>query len=263
MKYITSILIIFLFIHSSKADCGSSGLEIFPTGQTLAENPIIMIQGGFQNFEYLNKLGKDYSIKLENEKESINLILDEICKTEASYLQMFFKTETKLTSGNKYKLNIKTPKTIEYLPSMSALGKYSISEFEWVVSNKKTAKPFFKKDPKLVERVFTAYGCGAKAFTIFDYKIEDNNDVLFLTELVEIESNFTQLAYIPSIDGKIKVGHNMCYGAFRYSCRNKNYKVRFRIRDINGEFSENWTDWIKFKEPSYSTVRKIFQTITK
>ncbi len=253
MKYILSFLLIFITFYSSTADCGSSGIQIFPTENTIWENSRIMIQGDFSYFEYLETLGKEYSIQLKNEEQSINLILEEVCKTEASYLQLFFKPETKLTAGKKYKLNIELPPKLKDYTLLSGINSHFKREFEWTVSNKKTSKPYFKKEPKLVEKKFVAYGCGPEIFAIFDYKLNNNNEVLFLTELIEIESNFTQMAYIPSFEGKIKVGHGMCQGAFRYSCRSKKYKVRFRIMDAAGNFSRDWTDWIKFDEPKYSS----------
>ena len=122
----------------------------------------------------------------------------------------------------------------------------------WQVIEKKSTKPKFKKAPIIVEYILNPYGCGDEIYTVFDFQLEGQKEVLFMTELVELESNNTQLAYITEQEGKIKVGKGMCSGAFWYSWQNKKCKLRFRIVDSAGNYSENWTNWIEFEKPKYS-----------
>lgn len=255
MKELITFLLLYICIFSTNADCGSSGLQVFPSGEVLYPNSLIMIQSDWSYEKVMRGLGDEIPVYLGNEKHTIHLLVNEVCDTETGYFQVFLEPKSKLPVGEKFQLYIENH-NIEWIDMRSIYG--FPQNFEWRVSDReKLNPPSFSSKPRFVECVFNAYGCGCEQNAVFQFKTTNKSDILFLAEVVNVETNETQMAYIPPKENKIFVGRGMCGGPFGFEFHKK-YKVRFRIRDSAGNFSKDWSNWIEFKSPSPSMISSIF-----
>ncbi len=103
--------------------------------------------------------------------------------------------------------------------------------------------------PKEKSKSYIHAGCGPEINVNFQYQITEKSEYLFKATVKNISKGTTTVYCVPSREGLIKIGQNMCFGAFRL-VNGKNFEVRFSVIDASGNETPLTGPSIKFSAPS-------------
>jgi hypothetical protein len=249
MKNFIIYIIFPLFFTDCFADCGDRGMRFLPLKKEISLNSIFIIEG-YLNSQVTVKSFKNRNVFLKSENE-ILITLNLIEILESKYVsQAVFKANQVLLPNTKYEL---------FIPNLTEMEKIEMSEYN---SFSKKNEPIHWQTTNLFEQngidsslkiVYNknevkSYGCGNSVKSVFDVRCNDNSEMFFKTELIEITTGEKTIMYLTKEDdGKIYVGKGMCGGPFIYKVNNK-YKVRFVPTNTDGKTLEK-TEWFEFKSP--------------
>ncbi len=159
MKLLLSLTIGILFSTSVFAYCGANYLSIFPSGNTIKQNSIFVLDGYAQSQKVILGLNKKHAIYLKSGNEKIKLIVIETCVGQYQLTQAILKPEKELIAGNEYTL------FIDSLPEFERLNKYNTKTKKYeainykVISEKDEEKPFVSEKPKELNKSLIRFGC--------------------------------------------------------------------------------------------------------
>jgi len=247
----TGLIILFaLFLTSSAfADCEDTGIRVFPEGETLGQNSIIVLEGYAESQKIILGLNKKYPVYFKSGEKKVNLMVKEICIGQYYLTQALLTPETKLESGLEYTL------CIDSLPNQEAFTRYNYksNKLEFikykVVDRSDTDNPILLSKPKVLKKILEFYGCGDVDFVVFDFHVKDSSDLIIKTIVKNLASGKESAYYLEPRNNQIYVGHDMCSGAFVFDNSSK-YEVEFSILDTSGNLTL-WTgERIKFTKPT-------------
>ena len=252
MKTFLIIFISALSIMSLNAKCSYNGLTVFPTGKTLRQNSIIVIDGYLGSYAVIIGLNKKHPVFLVNEKQKVKLNVKEILNGEFGLTQAVLIPDTILTVGLDYTL------VIDSLPSYEKLYRWN-SNFSRrepivykVVDGLDTTKPVFKKIPQEIKKSIIELGCGPEIFVVFECNVIDSSECLIKATVKSKKTGKETSYYVEPENGILNIGHGMCSGAFVFDEGDK-YEIEFSIMDSSGNFNL-WTgNRIKFTKPIYKS----------
>lgn len=252
MKQLLTIIIGLFCTATVYADCAGSGLSVFPSGQTIKQNSIFVIDGYAESQYVILGLNKKHDIYLKSGNKKIKLLVTEICVGQFYLTQAILKPETGLEAGLEYTMYIDNlPNDEHFGNNNSTTHKYKLVSYK-VVAEKDTEKPQLTSRPKELNKTFAYYGCGPSTYVIFSNPAKDKSDIIVKTTVKSLKTGKTTSYYIQPDSNKIKVGHGMCSGAFDFDESN-NYEVEFSFMDSCGNLSI-WTgERIKFTKPTKET----------
>ncbi len=243
MKSIIFILSFILCTTNASADCAGGGISIWPSGKFLNQNSIIVIDGYASSQDLVKMLAKKYPIYLKSGESKVKLNVTEILIGEFYLTQVVLATNEKLEIGKVYEIYI------DNLPDFEELlikwnPKTSIHEkINWIVTEgSDTVVPKWTQKPKEVNKTLVEYGCGPEKFVNFAIKVEEQSEFLIKTTVTSKKTKKQTSFYLEPSSALLKVGHDMCSGAFLFDQGNK-YEVTFDIMDASG----NFTSWIDEK----------------
>ena len=249
MKTVISTIIILFLTAYVYADCESNGLSVFPTGKTLRQNSIIVIEGYGDSQTIISDLNKKYPVYLKSGEKKVCLKVIETCIGQYHLTQAVLKPDTLLEAGLDYEIQI------DNLPEFESLNRYNSETKEWepikfkVTSGNDTEEPFVSSIPKETEKKLYYYGCGPSTHVVFKSVVKDSSEIIIKTTVTNMKSGIECTYYIQPNKNKIEVGHGMCSGAFIFDDGLK-YEVSFSFMDASG----NMTNWkgkkIKFTKPT-------------
>lgn len=243
MKKLLILVFVFFYGFSLFAKCGPGGIWVFPKGDEISKNSILMIEGNERTQKTIKQLkagnqaylkGGDHIVKLE----VVNIYIGEYGLTQA-----ILKPKEELMLGKEYTLTIDSVGRFDQIHKMGTYGKLISWKVKDSIDNE---KPLWRSEmlPKFLNTSSTRYGCGPAIFAHFQVKINDASETLIKTEVMDLKTNESTIYYLTSKDGKIAVGHGMCSGAFALS-KNGKYKVRFDLLDASGNSFGKWSEWTK------------------
>lgn len=253
MKQLLSILIGLFCTVTVYADCAGEGLWIFPSGQTIKQNSIFILDGYAESQKVILGLNKKHNIYLKSGNKKIKLIVAEICVGQFYLTQAVLKPETELEAGLEYTMYI------DNLPEYERFNKYNKKTQKYeqvtykVVAEIDNEKPQLTTKPKELKKTLVHYGCGPSIHVIFSSPIKDNSDVIVKTTLKNPKTGIETTYYIQPDGDKIKVGHGMCSGAFNFEDKGNNYEVEFSFMDASGNLTAWIGERIKFSKPTKET----------
>ncbi|MFK7774171.1 MAG: hypothetical protein AB8F94_18615 [Saprospiraceae bacterium] len=239
MKKLSILFFVFFYSISLFADCGMSGLWVFPKGGEIAKNSIIMIEGYAASQKIINNLDGKNSAYLQSENHIVKLKVEIIKKGGFGLTQAILKPQELLKVGEEYWLKIDGLNE-----RMNKVDSYRNQKTKWKVKNEiDTKNPFWKSEmrPKFLNTTYIEYGCGPEIFAHFQVKINDDSETLVKTEVMDLKTKVSTIYYLTSKAGKISIGHGMCSGAFSLS-KNGKYKVRFDLMDASGNSFGRWSE---------------------
>jgi hypothetical protein len=252
MRQLITIIIGLFCTTSSYADCAGTGLSVFPSGLTIKQNSIFVLDGYAESQNVILGLNKKHNIYLKSGNKRIKLLVIEICVGEFYLTQAVLKPETELEAGLEYTMYI------DNLPQYESFNKYNRTTHKYepvtykVVSEKDLEKPQLLTKPKELKKTLVQYGCGPSIHVIFSNPAKDNSDLIIKTTVKNLKTGKETTYYIEPNGDKIKVGHSMCSGAFDYDA-SINYEVEFSFMDASGNLTK-WTgERIKFTKPTKPT----------
>jgi len=253
MKQILTIIIGLLCSLSVYADCAGTGLSIFPSGQSIKQNSIFVLDGYAESQNVILGLNKKHNIYLKSGYKKIKLLVTEICVGQFYLTQAVLKPETELEAGLEYTM------FIDSLPEYESFNKYNKTTHKYepvtykVIAEKDNDKPQLTTIPKELNMTLVHYGCGPSIHVVFSNPAKDVSDIIVKTTVNDLTTGIETTYYIQPDGDKIKVGHSMCSGAFDFDDNNNNYEVEFSFMDASGNLTA-WTgDRIKFSKPTKET----------
>ena len=135
MKRLILLFIILTINFSAKAECTSSGINVWPTQQNISTNSIFVIEGYAQSQELIRQLNKKNKVYLKCSSEIIPIKVLRILEGQYSLTQAILKPEKDLQIGKTYELHIDN------------LGMFDIDEYKvvkWTVNSEQDIeKPIF------------------------------------------------------------------------------------------------------------------------
>ncbi len=249
MKYLYCFL---LFISvQAKADCGASGISVFPEQEEIYENSIFTIEGYYFSQEMVKDLDSNYTAYLVSKTEKIKLNILNRYQGMMDLYKVLLKPADPLTLGEVYELKIEDEKgnsSTEVLTRYNSVSK-KYEKISWKVSKKADQKvPTWDQEVKHKENTMTMFGCGPANYSIFETSISDQSEILIFAEVKNVKSGKINSYLVPyDKHGMIILGHGMCSGPFTYSS-GLSYEVRFKPMDECGNYGPG-TLWYSFKNP--------------
>jgi len=247
MKHLLFLLLSLFPLGQIAAKCANNGLNVFPSGSSIRANSLILLEGYGESQQIIKGLNKEYAVYLISGNEKIKLFVNEINEGSYRVSQALLLPEKALTEEKIYTL------VIDNLPSQERLQRYNakVGDFEninWTVNAADTEKPTIKTKIKESGKSYEVYGCGPTTYVIFDCNALDNGELLCKTTLKNLKTGQVQVYYLPVENGKIQVGHGMCFGAFSFE-ENTTYKVGFEIMDASINIAKNSRQTLKIIPP--------------
>jgi len=248
MKTVFATLIVLLSTLFANGECASEGLYVFPTGKTIKQNSIFIVDGYANSQEIILGLNKRYLIHLKGGDKKINLIVSTIYVGQFQLTQAILKPERELEAGLEYTM------CIDKLPDNSVLQRYNTAANKYETVKYKvefgtdTDKPTLLAKPKEIKKSLVHYGCGPSALVYFSFPVIDSSDIIIKTVLKNLETSKETTYYITPTKNEILVGHGMCSGAFTFDDGEK-YEVEFSFMDASGNTTPS-TERIKFTKPT-------------
>lgn len=250
------LIIIGLFCSLAvNAECTMSGLSIFPNSNSISKNQIFVIEGYTLSQQTVLGLNDKYRIYLKSGSKKIKLNVTELCIGQFNLTQAILKPERILEMGESYTLHIDSLPKFERLHRINTLTKkYEPISFT-VKNDVDTQNPTVNGNPFEIKKTFAQYGCGPSMHVVFSNPAKDQSSLLVKTTVKNLLTGHTANYYLIPQDDQIKVGHDMCSGAFDYS-ESEYYEVSFTFLDSSG----NSTKWngpsIRFSKPTITNSHK-------
>jgi hypothetical protein len=249
MKKIILLILLFVGISFSYADCAMNGMEFFPKQKEISLSPMFIIQGYSMSQKTVENF-KNRKVYVESENGDLTeLILVEILKSEKYLTQAIFKVSKELLPNLIYYIKYSDENENEKREMLQYnKDKNKHEKVFWKTSDLKSIDLLNSNLKIIFEKTDTIfYGCGPEANAIFKIVNKVNSEIWYKTELIEIETNKKTIFYITENNNKLKVGHGMCSGAFIFKQKGK-YKVRFTPMNIDGQELTK-TEWKTFESP--------------
>lgn len=250
MKRLFLILLALIYSTHTFAECGMSGLSIYPKTKEISQSSLFLIEGYLMDQELVRSFMAEGKAFLETvDGERVELILEEILEGQMALTQALFRPNQELKLNETYFLKFSN---VEDLERYHELTQYNPDKGErervaWTVTKSK-----MKRIPKKMNLFFENttveyYGCGPAAYAFFDPENSGDEEIWFRTELHDKSNNSSRTYILTEWLGKIAVGHGMCSGGFRFNNEGE-YKVRFTAMNIDGK-KASVTPWNTFESP--------------
>ena len=249
MKIILTVFIATLSIAHLSAMCDWHGLSAFPSGKTISQNSIIVIDGYEASQDIVTGLNKKYPIYLVSDKHKIKLTVKEILIGQFRLTQAVLIPETILTVGLDYTL------IIDNLPEGESLDRWNfeLKKSEPVVytvgPELDNTKAIFDDFPKEIKKSLIHLGCGPSIHVVFDCDVTDSSEYLVKATVKNLKTGKETSYYLEPDEGTVNIGHGMCSGAFIFD-DGDNYEVEFSLMDASGNLTAWIGDRIKFTRPT-------------
>ncbi len=238
---------VIILCQNLSAKCRSNNISVFPNGNVLKKNSILIIDGFSESQKVILGLNKQYAIYLESGNQKVKLLVKEINVGQFNLTQVLLVLEKELEVGLEYTLKI------DNLPKGESLSKYNESSNKYlqykfkVIEGIDNQKPIFTNSPKILKKEVIQFGCGPEINVIFNCPIKDDSEFLIQASVTDTKTKVTTTYYVKPYKNELKIGHDMCSGAFDFL--NENFEVTFKIIDASG----NSIDWggnkISFTRP--------------
>jgi hypothetical protein len=252
-KGLLPFITVLFYSVSAYADCAGNALSIFPSGSTIKQNSIFVLEGYEHSQKVILGLNKEYPVYLKSGNQKIKLIITELNVGQFRLTQAVLKPETELEVGLEYRMYI------DHLPEYESFNKYNTTTDKYepviykVAADRDTEKPQLTTNPIEIDKSLVYYGCGPSIHVVFSNPAKDNSEIIVQTTVKDLKTRKETTYYIRPDGDKIKVGHGMCSGAFDFDDDSQNFEVEFSFMDASGNLTP-WTgERIKFTKPKVQT----------
>lgn len=250
-KLISFIMCLFVSV-SVYAICRSNMLSIFPSGQTIKQNSVFILDGYANSQDIILNLNTKHNIYLLSGNKKIKLIVSEIYVGQYRLTQAMLKPETELEAGLEYTMHI------DSLPVRERFNRYNNVTKEYepvtykVIAGRDNEKPQLSQKPSVVNKTFVYFACGPSIHVVFSNPATDSSEIIVKTTVKNLKSGKETTYFIEPNGDKIEVGRGMCSGAFNFDDSN-DYEVEFSFMDGCGNLKKWKGKRIKFSKPTKRT----------
>lgn len=238
MKKIAFLFLVYISsIIRTNANCAASYFTMIYSNKVYA-NSLFILEAYGESQDILYELTYKYPITIEGGGKVFEVKILDICVSQFNLSQAVVKPIQSLDTGVNYSLIIhySSPK-LEQSVKLNNSPKFFESENFKVSSLINYEKPTFLAKPELISKSIKYYGCGPEYFLKYKLKYSNISDVIIKTTVKNLKTNIESTYYILPTKDEIKIGHNMCSGAFVFEDDIK-YQVQFQIMDFTGNLSE-------------------------
>ncbi|MFK7906952.1 MAG: hypothetical protein AB8B69_17595 [Chitinophagales bacterium] len=254
MKRIALILFLFPFLWSAsmQAQCSQDYISLFPKGETIEANGLIVIEANGMAQKVVNELTFLHPIYLQSSSHKVYLTLKESRTGQVDQTQVLLLPESALIAGEDYELKVDGLEADEKRFFQREDEQGNSFFISWTVSSEEyNEPPVWKGLPKFGMLMHDKQGeCERTVYATFGVEIEAPYEVLIKTEVFDIIANTNSVYYLQANERGLWVGCEHRGGAFDL-VENHNYKVRFDVLDAVGNATGDWTDWVSFQVPEY------------
>mgnify|MGYP000271130291 FL=1 len=245
MRTIFTFLTSILFLTSIHAECAMSGLYVFPKGKTIRQNPVFVLDGYGFSEHTIEGLNKEYPVYLQCGEIKVPLEVKEMHKGQFELTQAVLVPTDSLIPGLYYKL------TIDHLPPYDNFKSHASNAIWKVESGKDTIAPEMTARPRELNKILELYGCHPVSYVVFSCPAKDNSEMMVRATVKDKAGNET--SYFIETNGlEIKIGHDMCHGAFKFAEGSK-YDVKFDFMDASGNIRSWEGAGLRFSGPDKET----------
>ncbi len=241
-------LIGFLYILKSNANCDDHGIYVFPYQHLIHQNSIFVITGYMNSQDIILQLNKKYRIYLKSGDQKINLLVTEICTGQIKLTQAILKPEFKLKAGLEYMMMIDSLPEFERLEKFNKFEGFKEVTYQVIAETDKDI-PQLSTKPKELQKKLYYYGCGPSIHVDFSQPATDRSEIIVRTTLKNLETGMKSTFYIEPDEGLIKVGRDMCSGAFDLF-EGDLFEVEFTFMDSCGNKAKWKGKGIRFTRPT-------------
>lgn len=253
MKYAFLFFFLLFSVKGAFAECGTTRISVFPSADTIKQNPVFILDGGFGSDEVIFGLNHQYRASLRSKTETVYLIVKEILVGEFFDVQAILVPSKELKAGEKYTLYIDNLDNVFSTYGVFKVGKYeqwSNKPMEYVVeAGKDITPPVVNGIPVEMAKTLHSYGCGPETYVKFSNVAVDEAEMMVRTAVKSLQTGIETSFYIPLIKGKIWVGRDMCGGAFAFR-EGLDYEVSFTYMDAYGNKTSCKGDPVEFTKPT-------------
>lgn len=256
MKYAFLFFFLLFSVKGAFAECGFAGISVFPSADTIKQNPVFILGGGLGSDEVIFGLNHRHWVSLRSKTDTVPLVVKEILVGEFFDVQAILVPFKTLKAGEKYVLYIDDLDTGRYglvrESDVFKIGKYErqakpVSYF--VEAGKDITPPVVNGMPVEMAKTLHSYGCGPETYVKFSNVAVDESEMMVRTTVKSLQSGIETSFYIPLVKGKIWVGRDMCGGAFAF-WDGLDYEVSFTYMDAYGNKTSCKGDPVKFTKPT-------------
>jgi len=247
MKTIFSFITCLCLGSTLFAECALSGIFVFPKGNTIRQNPVFVLDGFGFSEHTIEGLNKEYPVYLQSGDIKVPLIVKEIRKGEFEMTQALLASSETLIAGLQYTLRI------DHMPSYDNLDRHSGRGTWTVIAGMDTFAPVMNSKPKQTRKILELYGCAPVTYVVFDCPVQDSSELMVKATLKNLETGKETVYYIETNGREIKVGHDMCQGAFKMNEGNR-YEVEFDFMDASGNMLAWEGTRLRFTKPLKETT---------
>lgn len=236
-----SLFLFFFLLLGAKgtfAECGFAGISVFPGADTIKQNPVFILNGGFGSDGVIFGLNHQHRVSLRSKTGTIYLKLKEILVGEFSDVQAVLVPSKALKAGEKYVLyidNLDDNSLVRGFDVYKA-GKHERPNepLEYIVeAGKDITPPLVSGMPYEIGKTLYHYGCGPEIYVKFKNTAADDAEIMVRTKVKSLKTGKETSFYIPLVKEKIWVGRHMCGGAFAFH-DGLDYEVSFTYMDAYG-----------------------------
>ncbi|HLD52440.1 MAG TPA: hypothetical protein VJA82_03990 [Sediminibacterium sp.] len=244
-----------IFSITLHAECTMSGISIFPQSGSISKNQNFVIEGYSMSQQTVLGLNKKHSIYLKSGNKKIKLIVTELCIGQYNLTQVIVKPDELLEMGKEYTIIIDSLPKFERLHQINTLTK-KYEPFKYTVkTDVDTQSPKVNGNPFELKKTFAQYGCGPSMYIVFSNPAKDQSPLLVKTSVKNLLTGHTATYYLLPNDEQIKVGHDMCSGAFDFD-ESELYEVSFSFMDSSGNITKWDGPGIRFSKPTIANSQK-------
>jgi len=241
MKQITLILTFIIWTVKAFADCDGVGIYFWPSGQTIKQNSIIVIDGYAESQNVIIGLNKKYPIYLKTGDKKVKLTVKEILVGEFYLTQAVLTVDETLEVGKNYEIFIDSlPEYERPLQKWNNKTRKYEHAIWTVIEGIDTIQPIWNVKPVETEKTLIHYGCGPEKYVHFKFKIDDESEFLIKATVTNRTTKKITSYYLETDGSSLLIGHGMCSGAFLFEEGNE-YDILFNIMDASGNLTL-WTD---------------------
>lgn len=242
MKQKLLLFILIIFTNHIYSMCSSSNISVWPKTEKISRKSIFIIEGYAMTQTIIQNLNKEHKIYLKSKNSIIDLEVLKINIGGYRLTQAVLKPKKELTAGEYYTLEI---------DGLNAEEKKLLSEekHKWLVEELIDNKnPEWTKEPLLLNKEMSQYGCGPAIYVNFCFCANETSDIAVITRLKELKTGNQYEYYVLPISNKLTIGHSMCAGEFSFN-ENEKYEICFSLIDASGNTDAKFTKKISFTSP--------------
>ena len=258
-RFLTGLGVALLSGWWAFADCAMGSFSCWPNTDKLPVNGVLVLTAAGAYQATLDALAQqDCRLSLVSDGDSVPLAAEAVYVGSYQQKQLVLRPQRPLTEGASYGLRVTEGKS-DFLSiwlaqcermSASAAAHAAWYRSSWTIGPAVRTQPAWEAQPRLGQTSHFLFGCGPAKNQDVKVKVEGAANALVLVKLDgKAGDSATQL--LPIREGKIGIGHGMCYGGFKLA-KDVQYSAELTLVGASGALGPKASKALTFSEPKVS-----------